>query len=118
MSTSTVTEHLANERTFLAWVRTSISLMAFGVVIAKLRFLLGRVSMLAPASGSRSTELGIAFLLVGLLTLATATVSYFRARRMIDTQTFQPLGAVLLIFVGAIFLLGAATGAYLLDLWR
>ena len=32
-------DHLANERTFLAWVRTSIALMGFGVVIAKLRFL-------------------------------------------------------------------------------
>jgi len=27
--------HLANERTFLAWMRTAISLMAFGFVVAK-----------------------------------------------------------------------------------
>lgn len=27
--------HLANERTFLSWMRTSISLMAFGFVVAK-----------------------------------------------------------------------------------
>jgi len=26
-------EHLANERTFLAWIRTSIALMGFGFVI-------------------------------------------------------------------------------------
>ena len=35
-----INEHLANERTFLAWVRTSIALMGFGVVIARLRFTL------------------------------------------------------------------------------
>ena len=28
-------EHLANERTFLAWVRTSIAIIAFGFVIEK-----------------------------------------------------------------------------------
>ena len=34
-----VRDHLANERTFLAWVRTAIALLGFGVLIAKLRFL-------------------------------------------------------------------------------
>jgi putative membrane protein len=29
------TEHLANERTFLAWVRTSVSIMSLGFVVAK-----------------------------------------------------------------------------------
>ncbi|MEL1244387.1 DUF202 domain-containing protein [Flavobacterium sp. DGU11] len=28
-------EHLANERTFLAWVRTGIAMMAFGFVVVK-----------------------------------------------------------------------------------
>jgi putative membrane protein len=28
-------EHLANERTFLAWIRTSIGIMAFGFVVVK-----------------------------------------------------------------------------------
>ena len=27
--------HLANERTFLAWIRTSVGLMAFGFVVVK-----------------------------------------------------------------------------------
>ena len=33
-------DHAANERTFLAWVRTSIAVMAFGFLVALL-FLLG-----------------------------------------------------------------------------
>ncbi|QEM08229.1 DUF202 domain-containing protein [Mucilaginibacter rubeus] len=28
-------DHLANERTFLAWIRTSIALMGFGFVVVK-----------------------------------------------------------------------------------
>jgi putative membrane protein len=35
-----VRDHLANERTYLAWIRTGIATMGFGVVIAKLRFIL------------------------------------------------------------------------------
>ena len=38
-----IQEHLANERTFLSWIRTSVAVLAFGFVIEKfsayLRFL-------------------------------------------------------------------------------
>ena len=34
---SRVRDHLANERTYLAWMRTAISLMGFGVVIVRYR---------------------------------------------------------------------------------
>lgn len=33
---STARDHLANERTFLAWVRTALGLVGFGVVIGRL----------------------------------------------------------------------------------
>jgi putative membrane protein len=33
-------DHLPNVRTFLAWVRTAITIMAFGFVVAKLGLLL------------------------------------------------------------------------------
>jgi putative membrane protein len=34
---SRVRDHLANERTYLAWMRSAIALMGFGVVIVRLR---------------------------------------------------------------------------------
>jgi putative membrane protein len=50
------TEHLANERTFLAWVRTSIAIMSLGFVVAKfglwLRELATRLSPQSPTQGS------------------------------------------------------------------
>lgn len=39
-------DHLANERTFLAWIRTSIGLMAFGFVIEKFSLFVKEVSLL------------------------------------------------------------------------
>lgn len=50
------TEHLANERTFLAWVRTSIAIMSLGFVVAKfglwLRELASHLSPQTPVHGS------------------------------------------------------------------
>ena len=118
MPSAKVTDHLANERTFLAWVRTSIALMGFGVVIARLRFLAveitGRAAM--STSPNRSTSLGIAFASVGLVTLVFAAFSYNRNRRGIDSGEYQPLGASLIAVSVVIFLLGLLAIGYLLTL--
>jgi uncharacterized membrane protein YidH (DUF202 family) len=36
--------HMANERTFLAWIRTSIGIMAFGFVVEKFSLFIKQVS--------------------------------------------------------------------------
>lgn len=36
--------HMANERTFLAWIRTSIGIMAFGFVVEKFAIFLKQIS--------------------------------------------------------------------------
>src|SRR4028119_2422620 len=33
-------DHLANERTYLSWIRTAVALLGFGVVVVRLRYLL------------------------------------------------------------------------------
>ena len=38
--------HMANERTFLAWIRTSIGIMAFGFVVEKFSLFIKQVSYL------------------------------------------------------------------------
>ena len=106
-----VRDHLANERTFLAWVRTSIALLGFGVLIAKLRFL-----EIAPTVGVRSTRLGLAFACVGLLTLLLAAWHYDRTRRMIDGGDYQAAAHLIFAFVAFVFGLGLASVIYLLTI--
>ena len=39
-------EHLANERTLLAWIRTSIGIIAFGFVVVKFSLFIKQISLL------------------------------------------------------------------------
>ncbi len=106
-----ISDHLANERTFLAWVRTSIALLGFGVLIAKLRFL-----GVTPTAGHHSTLLGLTFAGAGMLTLLLAAWHYARIRRMIDNGDYQSGAPLILVFAVVVLGLGLASVIYLLTL--
>lgn len=115
-----VRDHLANERTFLAWVRTAIALVSFGVVIAKLRFLVvnaPNVPGIGAGTGARSTLLGLCFAGVGLATLAFATVHYQATRRAIVAGDYQSSGRIIGVFALIVFALGLVSVLYLLSLF-
>jgi putative membrane protein len=123
LSDKSVSDHLANERTYLAWVRTGIALTSFGVVIAKLRFLFLGVSAASNGAegshtGSHSTWLGLAFAGCGLLTILFAVYHYEQTRRAIKMGNYRSLPRPLYVFTGVIVLLGLAAIAYLLSLGR
>lgn len=106
-----IRDHLANERTFLAWVRTSIALLGFGVLIAKLRFL-----GVTASAGHHSTLLGLAFAVAGMLTLLLAAWHYVRTRQMIDSGHYQAATHLILGFSVIVLGLGLASVIYLLTL--
>ena len=106
-----VRDHLANERTLLAWVRTSIALLGFGILIAKLRFL-----GITPHAGVRSAHLGMAFAGAGMVTLLIAAWHYGRTRRMIDGGAYQASTHFIFAFVAVVFGLGLACVLYLLTI--
>ncbi len=95
--------HMANERTFLAWIRTSIAIMAFGFVVEKFAifvkqmecFLGGRqkpdiAADAASASTGYSSILGIFLVGLGALMGALAFVRYKRVERQIDEGVYHP----------------------------
>ncbi|MGL4882969.1 MAG: YidH family protein, partial [Waterburya sp.] len=100
---SRVRDHLANERTYLAWMRTAISLMGFGVVIVRLRFFKPPLTN-TPGNG---WKLGLLFSLVGLVTVLFSTRHYFSVRHDIDEDTYEPSDRWILLFSLAIVLLAA-----------
>jgi uncharacterized membrane protein YidH (DUF202 family) len=96
--------HMANERTFLAWIRTSIGIMAFGFVVEKfalfvrqISFFLGRMeqpnlkpSPPHPASPTWSSVLGILLVALGTVMGVLAFVRYKKTERQIEEDSYRP----------------------------
>lgn len=101
-NSSRIRDHLANERTYLAWMRTAIALMGFGVVIMRLRAF-HPPEIPRPGYG---WKLGLLFSLMGLLTVLLSTQHYFAVRHDIDEDTYEPADRWIILFSLAIALLG------------
>jgi putative membrane protein len=86
-----VTDHLANERTMLAWSRTGVAVMALGFVVARFGIVLrqigqGEVRRLPLAI---STWFGIALVMVGTILLLLSTIQYVQIGREISTHSYR-----------------------------
>ncbi|MBH8573955.1 DUF202 domain-containing protein [Nostocaceae cyanobacterium CENA369] len=104
-----IRDHLANERTYLAWMRSGIALMGFGVLIVRLRIMR---PPLAPQPPGNGWKLGLAFALVGVLTVLLSTQHYFAVRQDIDEDTYQPPDRWILLASIAVLLLGGGVLYY------
>ena len=83
-------DHLANERTFLAWVRTSTAVTGLGFVVARFGVWLRQLSermndTTVTAHHTRlSLPLGVAMMTAGGVLAVMAAARYRRVRRAID----------------------------------
>lgn len=113
------TDFLANERTFLAWVRTAVTIMAFGFVVARFGLLLKELSGASSAGVSApvSEAVGVLLVLSGTAILGIAFLQFQQNRRDLQAGRYEPgrsletLLTALLIAVGvglAVYLLGVA----------
>lgn len=86
--------HLANERTFLAWIRTAIAIMAFGFLVAKLSLLTRLLSETHPEAATFQSDiplyLGAGTIAIGGLLGIFAIIRHYEIRRQIDQDTFKP----------------------------
>jgi len=94
-------DHAANERTFLAWVRTGIAVIAFGFVIEKFNlFVLTMASASSLDAGARKTVGpfgrydGLALILAGLVLVAVAAARVVRIGRLLDDQEIHSAAGV------------------------
>jgi uncharacterized membrane protein YidH (DUF202 family) len=95
--------HMANERTFLAWIRTSIGIMAFGFVVEKFALFVKQMTWFLMKNSPGETipppgQSGVGFssilgvLLIGLGSVMSllAFIRYKKVERQIDQDTFHP----------------------------
>jgi len=108
------TDYLANERTFLAWIRTSIALMGFGFVIVKFALFIRQLSLalgekvIVPGKGY-SAIIGVVMVALGAIMAICAYLRYRGIEKQLNRNAYFPskwLSALvtLSIIIGSILL--------------
>jgi putative membrane protein len=116
MGQQRATDTLANERTFLAYLRTALAFIAFGFVIARFSLFSRELALAAHvrvASSPVATAFGIAMALIGIAVGAYGSYRYIAAGRAIraGTESSMPDAAAIVsgALIGAIGFVVAAT---------
>jgi putative membrane protein len=105
-------EHQANERTFLAWLRTSVALIGFGFAIARFGLFLGQLRVAithqeTPAHPIFNSEnLGVSLVVFGIAVIALAAWRYDRVFWQIERGNYRPGRFAVWIIAGVVMLLG------------
>ena len=115
------TDHAANERTFLAWVRTSIAIMAFGFLVEKfdlfLEFASKSLATRMPSVGGQllCNVAGLILIALGGATMILAIIRFRQTALDIDSEDTRPgTGDRMDVILAALLvILGAALFVYL-----
>ena len=98
-------DHSANERTFLAWVRTGIAVIAFGFVIEKFNLFVLTMANTNSLDAARRLQLerlagplgrydGFALILLGIALIVVSTTRFIRTGQRLDDQEKHAVGGL------------------------
>jgi putative membrane protein len=105
-----VLDHLSNERTLLAWIRTSIAVIALGIAINRVSLFLMEIHQLVPelraVANSHIKGLGVGLIVLGIVVLVGAFWHYLRVSHAIDSETYRPSTVAMGVTSAAIVVMG------------
>lgn len=106
-------EHQANERTFLAWLRTSITLIGFGFAIARFGLFLRQLQTTlveqesSPQPLPSSDLLGIGLVIVGIGVILLAAWHYNQVFWQIERGCYRPNRRMVWMITTVVVILGS-----------
>ena len=111
--------HMANERTFLAWIRTSIAVMAFGFVVEKFSLFVKQMAYYmgkeaSPPAPGYSSLIGILLVGLGMLMGVLAFIRYKKVERQIDDDTYVPSPVLSVLLAISVIVIGLFLLLYLI----
>jgi len=110
-------DHLANERTFLAWVRTSVAIVVFGFAIGRFAIAMRQLTEFQ-GRGSKSTGfsvwMGMSAILAGVVMVGAGLMRYRKTRAQLDEGKFEPAGFIVDLVTILTVLFGLALAGYLI----
>lgn len=110
-----IQQHLANERTFLAWIRTCITIIGVGFLITNLHF--SSLSAKIVIGDILAQMIGLASIIVGILILIFTTISYFKKGTDINQQSFIFSKFLIIALSVSLILIIFLFGFYYLFVW-
>ncbi len=113
-----VSDHLANQRTFLAWIRTGLATITFGFVVERFGLLLRELGLRNSASTNINTIhysaiIGISLTLLGVVVMIVALLHFLQIRRAIDRELFHPPVGFAVVLTVLASLIGLLLAIYL-----
>jgi len=110
-------DHLANERTFLAWVRTGAAIVVFGFAIGRFAIAIKQLTELQGhpvRTAGISVWLGSLTIGAGVLLVVAGLGRYRKTRAQLDEGTFEPAGFALDLITIVTVVFGLALAGYLI----
>lgn len=118
-------DHLANERTFLAWIRTNLGIMAFGFVVEKFSFFIQELASFLGREGESVTTpstlqgyssiFGITLVAIGALLSVFAFLRYKKTEKQIDADNYHSSHGLVTLLAFCVFFAGALLIIYLIN---
>jgi putative membrane protein len=111
-----VTDHLANERTFLAWMRTGLATITFGFVVERFGLLLRELGFKGNTTiipYHLSSFFGVCLTVLGVIMMIVALLEFLHNRRSIDAERFHPSAGFPIILTILASLVGVMLAIYL-----
>ena len=113
-----VSDHLANERTFLAWIRTGIAIMGFGFVVARFGLAIRELALNNPSfiilSLPFSSFVGVILVILGVAITIAALATFIQVRSAIDREEFHPQLSFSVLLTVLSSLVGIIVATYLI----
>ena len=110
-------DHLANERTFLAWVRTSVAIVVFGFAIGRFAIAMRQLTAfqgVASKTTGLSVWMGMSSILAGVVMVVAGLMRYRKTRAQLEEGKFEPAGFVVNLVTIVTALFGLALAGYLI----
>jgi len=115
-----VNDHLANERTYLAWIRTSLGIMVFGFVVVKFTLFMKQIPLflgkeVVIQQNGYSAFLGIAIVVIGIITAILSYIRYKRTAKQLKDGEYVHSSRLITILTGFLLLVSLFLIAYLIQ---
>jgi putative membrane protein len=113
-------DRLANERTFLAWLRTGIAITGLGFVVARFDLFLRQMAALTESTGtpvtSTTVSLGVVLVLAGPVLVGLAALRFWQTERALTRNqppSQQSASVLVLAVTGGALVAGIALALHL-----